>query len=118
MILNTRNVITVLKIDSRLYSITLDINNQRVYWLDYGENVIFSSDYHGKNKKINETRRPLYRYTLDVSDRSIFLMDNVEARILMVNETEKDVFRNFTIENSDYYKLIVCNRANHATGKS
>ena len=117
MTLGTGDLVTVVKSYRRHYSLTLDINNSRVYWLTYEGNLIFSSDYHGKDKKKVRTRRLLYRYILDVSESSIFLMENNQFRILMLNKTEEDVFRSFTIEKSDYYKLIMFNKINHLMGK-
>ena len=117
MTLATDDLVTVATSTVFLYSLTLDINNRRAYWLKWETNVIFSSDYDGKNKKSIETGQPLYARILDVSERSIFVMANDESRILMVNKTKEDVFRNFTIEKSKYYKLIMFKKVSHLMGK-
>ena len=117
MTLGTGNIVTLVTSSRALLSLTLDINNRRVYGLNYKTNVIFSSDYHGKNTTNIRTPQPLNPYTLDVSERSIFLMANNKSRILMVNKTKEDVFRSFTIEKSYYYKLIMFNKVNHQMGK-
>ena len=117
MTLATDDLVTVATSTVFLSSLTLDTNNRRAYWLKWKTNAIFSSDYDGKNNKRIETRQPLNEYILDVSKSSIFLMANDKSRILMVNKTKEDVFRNFTIEKSDYYKLIMFNKVNHPMGK-
>ena len=104
------------------YRITLDLNKQRVYWLKYDDKTrlysVISSDYNGVDKKNIGTDQNLNRRILGVWDNSIFVMKRVEARILMMNETDSNVFRKITIEKSNYYDLIVFNnKCNHTTGE-
>ena len=117
MTLATDDLVTVATSTVFLSSLTLDINNRRAYWLKRETNVIFSSDYDGKNNKSIETRQPLNQNILDVSESSIFLMENEKSRILIVNKTKEDVFRSFTIEKPYYSKLIMFNKVNHLMGK-
>ena len=117
MTLGTGDMVTLVKSNRGLYSFTLDMNNRRAYWLEWKRNFIFWSDYDGKNKTRIEIRRILHGFILDVSERSIFLMQNDQTRILMLNKTEEDVFRSFMIEKSGYYKLIVFNKVNRTMGK-
>ena len=117
------NMITLDSTDDPWHStITLDIKIKRVYWLNYntaskGSSVI-SSDYDGKVQKhivFIETSNTNF---LGASDNSIFVIKNDEARILVINETEKILSRSFAVENSDYYDIIVLNNNfNHASGK-
>ena len=102
--------------------ITLDINKQRVYWLKYNRQTkhssVISSDYNGEDKKTIGTVQKLHGGILGVWDNSIFAMKRDEARILMMNETDSNVFRKITIEKSNYYDLIVFNnKFNHTTGE-
>ena len=119
MTLATGDLVTLVKDDEFFYSLSLDIDIQRAYWFQLQNNVyvLFSTDYDGNNKTSIGIRQPLHRNILDVSDRSIFLMQNDQSRILMVNKTQEDVFRSFTIKISDYYKLIMFNKVNHLMGK-
>ena len=119
MTLATGDLVTLVKGDEFCNSLTLDINIQRAYWLQWQNEgyVLFSTDYDGNNKTSFGIHQPLNEYILDVSERSIFLMQNDQSRILMVNKTQEDVFRSFTIEKSDYYKLIMFNKVNHLMGK-
>ena len=105
------------------FSITLDVNKQRVYWLRYNWvtelTSVISSDYDGEDRKYIATDQKLSRSILGLSDNSIiFIMENDETRILMMNETDSNLFRNITIEKSYYFDLIVFNnKFNHTTGK-
>ena len=103
------------------YRITLDINKQRVYWLKYNDGTgfsVISRDYNGEDKKTIGTVQKLNTGILGVWDNSIFVMKRDEARILMMNETDSNVFRKITIEKSNYYDLIVFNnKFNHTTGE-
>ena len=103
------------------FSITLDLNKQRVYWLKYNGrtdlDIVISSDYDGEDKKNIGTDQKLNNI-LGVWDSSIFVMKRDEARILMMNETDSNLFRKITIKKSKYYDLIVFNnKFNHTTGK-
>ena len=103
------------------YRITLDVNKQRVYFLKYNIttelDIVISSDYDGEDKKNIGTDQKLNNI-LGVWDSSIFVMKRDEARILMMNETDSNLFRKITIEKSKYYDLIVFNnKFNHTTGK-
>ena len=105
----------------RYYSITLDVNKQRVYWLKYNSrtelDIVISSDYDGEDKKNIGTDQKLNNI-LGLWDSSIFVMKRDEARILMMNETDSNLFRKITIEKSKYYDLIVFNnKFNHTTGE-
>ena len=99
--------------------ITLDINKKRLYKLKYNWRTrlckIISSDYDGKDKKSFVSDRNLNPNVLGVTDNSIFVMKKDEARILMINETDSNLSRNITIENSDYFDLIVLNNNFHHT---
>ena len=101
------------------WRIALDINKKRVYKLKYnwgtGLYRIISSDYDGKDKKSIVGDRNLNPNVLGVTDNSIFVMKKDEARILMINETKNNLPRNITIENSDYFDLIVLNTNFHDT---
>ena len=102
------------------YSITLDVNKQRVYWLKYNTetqlDIVISSDYDGEDKQNIGTDQKLNNI-LSVWDSSIFVKKRDEARILMMNETDSNLFRKITIEKSEYYDLIVFNnKFNHTTG--
>ena len=102
--------------------ITLDLNKQRVYWLKYNDGTrlssVISSDYNGVDKKTIGTDQNLNTGILGVWDNSIFVMKSDEARILMMNETDSNLFRKITIEKSNYYDLIVFNNnSNHTTGE-
>ena len=108
--------------DIGFYRITLDINKQRVYCLKYNWEIelseVISSDYEGKDKKNISSDQNLNRWTLGLSDKSIFVMKRDESRILMMNKTDNNLFRKITIENSNYYDLIVFNnKLNHTTGE-
>ena len=101
--------------------ITLDLNKQRVYWLKYNDGTgfsVISRDYNFEDKKTIGTVQKLNTRILGVWDNSIFVMKRDEARILMMNETDSNVFRKITIEKSNYYDLIVFNnKFNHTTGE-
>ena len=124
MKLDTGDIITLEGVLPHIFyeRINLDINKQRMYWMKYNRRTVWSSlissDYDGNNRKIIVTRQQLNQYILGVSGDSIFVMKNDEARILMINETEKKPSRSFIIENSSYYDLIVFNNNfNHTSGK-
>ena len=124
MKLGTGNTITLEggTVDIWHYRITLDINKQRVYWLKYyretAHSGVISSDYNGVDKKNIGTDRNLNLGILGVWDNSIFVMKRDEARILMMNETDSNLFRKITIEKSNYSDLIAFNnKLNHTTGE-
>ena len=102
------------------YSITLDINKQRMYWIEYVDgsefSSIISSDYNGKDQKNIFIGQKLY--LLSVSNDSIFFIKNDEVRMIMITQNKTNVSRSFKIDSSDYYELIAFNNFNHATGKS
>ena len=104
------------------FSITLDIDIKKVYWLRYRWKIelsrVISSDYDGKDKKEIFADQDLNKIGLGVSDNFIIVVKNDEARILNMRETGKNVFRNFTIESYEYFDLIFFNnKFNNATGK-
>ena len=103
------------------YRITLDVNKQRVYFFKYSRTKLFrviSSDYDGNDEKSIDTYQNLNRRILGVWDNSILVMKRDEARILMKNETDSNLFREITIENSEYFDLIVFNnKFDHTSGK-
>ena len=104
-------------------SITLNIDKQRVYWVQIHSltelSRIISSDYDGEDRKnMSKSDQKLNRFILDVSDNSIFVMKNDEASILMMNEKDSNLFGKITIEKSNYLKLIVFNnKLNHTAGE-
>ena len=104
------------------YSITVEINKQRVYWLKYNTitelSSVISSDYDTEDKKNISTDQNLNRMILGLRDNSIFIMKRDEVRMLMINETGSNLFRKITIEKSNYFDLIVFNnKFNHTTGE-
>ena len=96
--------------------ITLDVNKQRVYFSKISR--VISSDYDGNDKKNIDTYQLLNRWILGVWDNSILVMKIDEASILIKNETDGNLFREITIEKSDYFDLIVFNnKFNRTSGK-
>ena len=124
MKLGTGDTITLEGGVSRIWCgrITLDLNKQKVYWLKYNDGTGFSSiiscDYNGVDKKTIGTDQKLNKAILGVWDNSIFVMKSDEARILMMNEIDSNLFRKFMIEKSNYFDLIIFNnKFNHTTGE-
>ena len=104
------------------HKIALDINKQRVYWLKKDRITtlysIISSGYDGKNQNYIVAGQYLNQKVLGVSDNSIFIMEGIETRMIMTNETDSNVFRQIAVEKSIYFDLIVFNsNFNHTTGK-
>ena len=96
--------------------ITLDVNKQRVYFFENSR--VISSDYDGNDKENIDTYQHMNGWIFGVWDNSILVMKRDEARILIKNETDGNLFREITIEKSDYYDLIVFNnKFNHTSGK-
>ena len=117
MKLGTGDTITLEGIGVTLSSrITLDVNKQRVYF--FKNSRVISSDYDGNDEKNIDTYQHLNGWIFGVWDNSILVMKRDEARILIKNETDGNLFREITIGKSDYFDLIVFNnKFNRTSGK-
>ena len=124
MKLGTGNTITLIggTVDIWYYRITLDINKQRMDCLKYTRQTrlsgVISNDYDREDKKNFGKSQNLNEWILGVRDNSIFVMTSDEARTVIINENDSNLFRKITIEKSKYFDLIVFNNNfNRTSGK-
>lgn len=100
------------------YGLTLDINTQTLYWMDYSRNVLEKSDVDGTNRMTLTSRMILDPYFLSYYDGNLYWGDWSYNRLLTtsVSSPNNVVFFGSSVS-SDVYGIHVISPENQREGQ-